>query len=248
MCGTLHALPHLKARGGGAIVNTCLRCRRYPALRRRPIPPLAAVLHFSKVTAADPARHRIRRRNNPWCPVYRHADLRRRFWHDRQGRSSWRPRWPSAAAVRSRPVAPGPEDAEAVLYRPAMPPPSSPARIVVDGGLTIGTRASWDPVAPRPLQGGAGPDAGSAAGSAQAPLRSIHLRPGRPDDLFHFSVSAAMNRPVVWVPPTGVALQLDEALDDPGFQMRLRSRRESWSMIGCGVPAGATSTNQASAA
>ena len=61
MAGTLYALPHLKARGGGAIVNTS----SISALASGYAPVAystakAAVLHFSKVTAADLAPHRIR--------------------------------------------------------------------------------------------------------------------------------------------------------------------------------------------
>jgi len=61
MAGTMYALPHLKARGGGAIVNTA----SISALASGYAPVAystakAAVLHFSKVAAADLARHRIR--------------------------------------------------------------------------------------------------------------------------------------------------------------------------------------------
>ena len=57
----MYALPHLKARGGGAIVNTS----SISALATGYAPVAystakAAVLHFSKLCAADLARHRIR--------------------------------------------------------------------------------------------------------------------------------------------------------------------------------------------
>ena len=73
MAGTMYALPHLKARGGGAIVNTA----SISALASGYAPVAystakAAVLHFSKVTAADLARHRIR--VNAVMPgLHRHA-------------------------------------------------------------------------------------------------------------------------------------------------------------------------------
>lgn len=155
MCGTLYALPHLKARGGGAIVNTS----SVSALASGFAPVAystakAAVLHFSKVTAADLARHRIR--VNAVVPGFIATPIfGAGFGMDRQASQQLA----ATLAERGGSLQPAgrtgrPEDiAEAVLYLASDAAAFiTGTHIVVDGGLTIGTRASWDPAAPRPLQ------------------------------------------------------------------------------------------------
>ena len=155
MCGTLYALPHLKARGGGAIVNTA----SVSALAAGYAPlaystAKAAVLHFSKLAAADLARYRIR--VNAVVPgMIATAIFGAGFGLDREASQQLA----ATLAERGGSLQPAgrtgrPEDiAEAVLYLASDAAGFvTGTHLVVDGGLTIGTRASWDPDAPRPLQ------------------------------------------------------------------------------------------------
>jgi NAD(P)-dependent dehydrogenase (short-subunit alcohol dehydrogenase family) len=155
MCGTLYALPHLKARGGGAIVNTA----SISALASGYAPVAystakAAVLHFSKVSAADLARHRIRVNAvvpgfiatsifgngyglDPQAALQMAATLA-----ERGGGLQ-----PAGRVGRSEDIA------EAVLYLASDAASFvTGTHLVVDGGMTVGTRASWDPNAPKPVQ------------------------------------------------------------------------------------------------
>jgi NAD(P)-dependent dehydrogenase (short-subunit alcohol dehydrogenase family) len=174
MAGTMYALPHLKARGGGAIVNTA----SISALAAGYAPVAystakAAVLHFSRVTAADLARHRIR--VNAVVPGFiatsifgsgfgldRTASLQMAATLTERGGSLQ----PAGRVGR-------PEDvAEAVLYLASDAAGFvTGTHMVVDGGMTVGTRASWDPDAPRPVQEALGltPEALQALAQASAP-------------------------------------------------------------------------------
>lgn len=155
MCGTMYALPHLKARGGGAIVNTS----SVSALATGYAPVAystakAAVLHFSKLAAADLARHRIR--VNAVVPGFiATAIFGAGFGLDGEASRQMA----TTLAERGGGLQPAgrtgrPEDiAEAVLYLASDAAGFvTGTHLVVDGGLTMGTRASWDPAAPRPLQ------------------------------------------------------------------------------------------------
>jgi NAD(P)-dependent dehydrogenase (short-subunit alcohol dehydrogenase family) len=171
MAGTLYALPHLKARGGGAIVNTS----SISALASGYAPVAystakAAVLHFSKVTAADLARHRIR--VNAVLPGFIATPI---FGSSRGLDREAAQQMAATLTQRGGILQPAgrvgrPEDiAEAVLYL------ASDAggfvtgtHLVIDGGMTVGTRASWDPDAPRPVQEALGLTAEALQAMAQA--------------------------------------------------------------------------------
>jgi NAD(P)-dependent dehydrogenase (short-subunit alcohol dehydrogenase family) len=155
VAGTMYALPHLKARGGGAIVNTA----SVSALASGYAPVAyatakAAVLHFSKLAAADLARHRIR--VNAVVPGFVATSIFGvGFGLDRDAAQQMA----ATLAERGGSLQPAgrtgrPEDiAEAVLYLASDAAGFvTGTHLLVDGGLTIGTRASWDPDAPRPLQ------------------------------------------------------------------------------------------------
>ncbi len=173
MAGTMYALPHLKARGGGAIVNTS----SISALATGYAPVAystakAAVLHFSKLCAADLARHRIR--VNAVVPGFIATSIfGAGFGLDRQAAQQM------AATLTERggslqPAGrtgqPG-DIAEAVLYLASDAASFvTGTQLVVDGGMTVGTRASWDPSAPRPVQEALGltPEALQALAQAAA--------------------------------------------------------------------------------
>jgi NAD(P)-dependent dehydrogenase (short-subunit alcohol dehydrogenase family) len=155
MCGTMYALPHLKARGGGAIVNTA----SISALASGYAPVAystakAAVLHFSKVTAADLARHRIR--VNAVVPGFIATGIfGAGFGLDRNASQQMA----ATLTERGGSLQPAgrvgrPEDiAEAVLYLASEAAGFvTGTHLLVDGGMTVGTRASWDPSAPKPVQ------------------------------------------------------------------------------------------------
>jgi NAD(P)-dependent dehydrogenase (short-subunit alcohol dehydrogenase family) len=155
MCGTMYALPHLKARGGGAIVNTS----SISALATGYAPVAystakAAVLHFSKLCAADLARHRIR--VNAVVPGFIATSIfGSGFGLDRTASQQMA----ASLTERGGSLQPAgrvgrPEDiAAAVLYLASDAAGFvTGTHVVVDGGMTVGTRASWDPDAPRPVQ------------------------------------------------------------------------------------------------
>jgi NAD(P)-dependent dehydrogenase (short-subunit alcohol dehydrogenase family) len=173
MAGTVVALPHLKARGGGAIVNTS----SISALATGYAPVAystakAAVLHFSKLCAADLARHRIR--VNAVVPGFIATSIfGSGFGLDRQAMQQMA----ATLTERGGSLQPAgrvgrPEDiAEAVLYLASDAAGFvTGTHIVVDGGMTVGTRASWDPDAPRPVQEALGltPEALQAMAQANA--------------------------------------------------------------------------------
>jgi NAD(P)-dependent dehydrogenase (short-subunit alcohol dehydrogenase family) len=174
MAGTMYALPHLKARGGGAIVNTA----SISALAAGYAPVAystakAAVLHFSRVTAADLARHRIR--VNAVVPGFIATSIfGSGFGLDRTASLQMA----ATLIARGGSLQPAgrvgrPEDvAEAVLYLASDAAGFvTGTHMVVDGGMTVGTRASWDPDAPRPVQEALGltPEALQALAQASAP-------------------------------------------------------------------------------
>lgn len=173
MCGTLYALPHLKARGGGAIVNTS----SISALAAGYAPVAystakAAVLHYSKVCAADLARYRIR--VNAVVPGFiATAIFGSGFGLDRQAAQQMA----ATLTERGGSLQPAgrtgqPKDiAEAVLYLASDAAGFiTGTHLLVDGGMTVGTRASWDPTAARPVQEALGltPEALQAMAQAAA--------------------------------------------------------------------------------
>ena len=173
MAGTMYALPHLKARGGGAIVNTA----SISALASGYAPVAystakAAVLHFSKVTAADLARHRIR--VNAVVPGFIATPIfGSGFGMDRAAAQQMA----TTLTERGGGLQPAgrvgrPQDiAEAVLYLASDAAGFvTGTHLVIDGGMTVGTRASWDPSAPRPVQEALGltPEALQALAQAAA--------------------------------------------------------------------------------
>jgi NAD(P)-dependent dehydrogenase (short-subunit alcohol dehydrogenase family) len=173
VAGTKFALPHLKARGGGAIVNTS----SISALASGHAPiaystAKAAVLHFTRLAAADLARHRIR--VNAVVPGF----IATRIFGASVGLD--RDAAQSVAALleaKGGALQPAgrtgrPDDiAEAVLYLASDAAGFvTGTHLVVDGGITVGTRASWDPQTVSPVAevlGQVAPAAVPAATGAQ---------------------------------------------------------------------------------
>lgn len=149
--GIRYAAPLMAARGGGAIVNTA----SIAALQTGAAPTAysvakAGVLHLSTMAAADLARYKIR--VNAVCPGFITTNIfTSALGLDGAGRER------ANAAIHklaetAQPLqqAGSPDDiAAAVAYLG-----SDDARfvtgthLVVDGGMTIGPRHSWDPGAP----------------------------------------------------------------------------------------------------
>ena len=154
MLGMKHAVPAMKARGGGSIINTASIAGLQAGWG-----PLAystakcAVIHLSKVASAELAPQRIR--VNAICPGLIATSI--------FGASLGLP-----IAVADQMAARVAEVAPAMQPIPKAGVPDDIAQMalflgsdasafvtgghfVVDGGITIGSRHAWDPTAPSPL-------------------------------------------------------------------------------------------------
>ncbi len=154
MLGIKHAAAVMKDRGGGAIVNTAsvaaLECGwgsiAYSTAK-------AAVLHLTRCAAAELAEHHIR--VNAICPGVIATPIFARYLGltgeaaDNVRRMVER----NAATVQPLRRSGLPEDiARACLYLASEESRFvTGTHIVVDGGLTVGDRHSWDPSAPAPV-------------------------------------------------------------------------------------------------
>ncbi|HWK85856.1 MAG TPA: SDR family oxidoreductase [Caldimonas sp.] len=150
--GIRHAVPHMIARGGGSIVNTA----SVAALSAGMAPTAysvakAGVLHLSKLAAADLARHRIR--VNAICPGFIKTNI---FTTSMEVPSALKDRandMIAGFAEQAQPVARGgrPEDIAGAVAFLASDDAGfvTGTHLLVDGGILIGPRQSWDPAAPR---------------------------------------------------------------------------------------------------
>lgn len=149
--GIRHAAPHLKARGGGSIVNTSsvtafgagMGPTAYSTAK-------AAVLHLTKLAAADLAQFNIR--VNAICPGFITTDIFSSSLELEGEAKAALDGWIGQAAAKFQPVArPGrPRDiAESVAYLASEAAGFvTGTHILVDGGLLVGGRHSWDPETP----------------------------------------------------------------------------------------------------
>lgn len=152
--GTRLAVPAMIARGGGAIVNTA-SVAAFSA-GNAPIAysvAKAGVLHFSKVAAAQLARHNIR--VNAVCPGLILTGIFTQNWREQApGLAGEVDEYMNRIAPKAQPVAkPGlPGDiARAVAYLSSDDAAFvTGTHILVDGGLLVGGRQSWDPDFQRP--------------------------------------------------------------------------------------------------
>jgi NAD(P)-dependent dehydrogenase (short-subunit alcohol dehydrogenase family) len=150
--GIRHAVPHMVTRGGGSIVNTA----SVAALSAGMAPTAysvakAGVLHLSRLAAADLARHRIR--VNAICPGFIKTNI---FATSLEVPSALRDRVNDVIAgfaEQAQPVARGgrPEDIAGAVAFLASDDAAfvTGTHLLVDGGILVGPRQSWDPAAPR---------------------------------------------------------------------------------------------------
>lgn len=149
--GIRHAVPHIVARGGGSIVNTA----SVAALSAGMAPTAysvakAGVLHLSRLAAADLARHRIR--VNAICPGFIKTNIFAASMEVPDPLKDQVNDMIAGFAERAQPVARGgrPEDiAGAVAFLASEDAAFiTGTHIVVDGGILVGPRPSWDPATP----------------------------------------------------------------------------------------------------
>ena len=149
--GIRYAVPLMQARGGGAIVNTS----SVSALGSGYAPiaystAKAGVLHLTKVAAAELAGDRIR--VNAVVPGFITTNIFTRHLDVPEEKRQMANQAIAAVAAQAQPVARAgaPEDIAAAVAYLASDDAAfvTGTHILVDGGLTIGTRASWDRTAP----------------------------------------------------------------------------------------------------
>lgn len=153
--GMRHAIPHMRARGGGAIVNTASIAGLQAGFARIAYSVAkAGVIHLTKTAAAELARHNIR--VNAICPGY----ILTSIFTASSGLSGAAADNANAAlrqiAPHAQPIqtAGSPEHiARACLYLACAESEFvTGTHLVVDGGMTIGPRSSWDPEAPSAIR------------------------------------------------------------------------------------------------
>jgi NAD(P)-dependent dehydrogenase (short-subunit alcohol dehydrogenase family) len=150
--GIRHVVPHMVARGGGSIINTA----SVAALSAGMAPTAysvakAGVLHLSKLAAADLAKYRIR--VNAICPGFIKTNIFTTSMEVPDVLKDRANELIAQYAEQAQPVARGgrPEDIAGTVAFLACDDAAfiTGTHIVVDGGLLIGPRHSWDPAAPR---------------------------------------------------------------------------------------------------
>ena len=153
--GTSYAVPHMKQRGGGAIINTS----SISALQTGYAPiaysvAKAGVLHYTRMAAQELSQHKIR--INAVVPGF----IATSIFGQGMGMDAQEAReFAQTIAARSgnaNPIGRSglPQDiAEAVLFFASDAATFvTGTHLTVDGGLTMGPRHSWDPDSPGPLQ------------------------------------------------------------------------------------------------
>ena len=149
--GIRYAAPLMQARGGGAIVNTS----SVSALGSGYAPTAystakAGVLHLTKIAAADLARHGIR--VNAVIPGFITTNIFTRHLEIGENARAQADAMIEHVAAQAQPIprAGRPEDIAAAVAYLASDDASfvTGTSILVDGGMLVGTRQSWDPAQP----------------------------------------------------------------------------------------------------
>lgn len=154
--GIRHAVPHMLNRpstenGGASIINTA----SIAALSAGYSPSCyaaakAAVLHLSKVAAADLAKHRIR--VNAICPGFIQTNIFTSAFDLTASQRDAADAYVRGAAAHAQPVQRGgePDDIANMVAFLASSDAAfiTGSHFVVDGGITVGGRNSWDPETP----------------------------------------------------------------------------------------------------
>lgn len=166
--GIRYAVPHMQGRPGAAIVNTAS-----VAATASGYSPTAyavakcGVLHLTKVAAADLASFGIR--VNAILPGFINTNIFTRMLEVPEETKHIAQAMIAQASANAQPVKRGgqPRDiAEACAFLASDAASFiTGTSLLVDGGLTIGQRASWDPETPSMLQGLAALEAQAKAGS-----------------------------------------------------------------------------------
>lgn len=149
--GIRYAVPHMIGRAGAAIVNTSSVAAVGPGYSPTAYAVAkAGVLHLTKVAAADLARHQIR--VNAVQPGFINTNIFTRSLEMPEEMEAQAKGAIAAMSQQAQPVARGgqPEDiAQAVLYLASDAAGFvNGTSLIVDGGITIGPRHSWDPNMP----------------------------------------------------------------------------------------------------
>jgi NAD(P)-dependent dehydrogenase (short-subunit alcohol dehydrogenase family) len=146
--GIRYAIPHMKARGGGSIVNTASIAGTQAGYG--PIAysvAKAGVIHLTRVAAADLARDRIR--VNAICPGLILTNIFTPADRVPPGMAGMVKQTMAQSAPNTQPIEkPGlPEDiAHAALFFASEDSAFvTGTHLMVDGGLFVGPRNSWDP-------------------------------------------------------------------------------------------------------
>jgi NAD(P)-dependent dehydrogenase (short-subunit alcohol dehydrogenase family) len=153
--GTSFAVPHLKRRGGGAVINTS----SISALQAGYAPiaysvAKAGVLHYTRLAATELSQHRIR--INAIVPGFIATSI---FGSSLGLDASAAKQLGEAVAAKSGSANPlgraglAQDIAQAALFLASNESGFvTGTHITVDGGLTIGPRHSWDMESPGPMQ------------------------------------------------------------------------------------------------
>lgn len=149
--GTRYAAPLMAKRGGGAIVNTA----SVAALASGFAPTAystakAGVLHLAKLSAADLARHGVR--VNAVLPGFIATNIFTRHFDMPDEKRAAANEMIAGVAAQAQPIrrAGRPEDIAAAVCFLLSDDASfvTGTSILVDGGMTVGARHSWDPDQP----------------------------------------------------------------------------------------------------
>ncbi len=151
--GIRHAVPHMKARGGSIINTASIAALQAGAAPIAYSVAKAGVKHLSLVAAAELARYNIR--VNAICPGFMLTDIFTAGFGMTGNMAAQVKASLAAVSPHAQPLAvPGEPRhiAEACLYFASDASAFvTGAHLVVDGGITIGPRSSWDPGTPSPI-------------------------------------------------------------------------------------------------